>query len=106
MKNLSSAFLISTLVAALAACQPAEESEIKIPADLILSNGKVVSVDEEFSIHSTIVVSDGKVVELGDASLLNKYEAVTVRDLDGKTLIPGFIDSHTHISGDPQRYIN
>ena len=106
MKNLSSAFLISTLVAALAACQPAEESEIKIPADLILSNGKVVSVDEEFSIHSTIVVSDGKVVELGDASLLDKYEAVTVRDLDGKTLIPGFIDSHTHISGDPQRYIN
>lgn len=106
MKNLSSAFLISTLVAALAACQPAEESEIKIPADLILSNGKIVSVDEEFSIHSTIVVSDGKVVELGDASLLNKYEAVTVRDLDGKTLIPGFIDSHTHISGDPQRYIN
>ena len=106
MKNLSSAFLISTLVAALAACQPAEESVIKIPADLILSNGKVVSVDEEFSIHSTIVVSDGKVVELGDALLLDKYEAVTVRDLDGKTLIPGFIDSHTHISGDPQRYIN
>ncbi len=106
MKNLSSAFLISTLVAALAACQPAEESVIKIPADLILSNGKVVSVDEEFSIHSTIVVSDGKVVELGDASLLDKYEAVTVRDLDGKTLIPGFIDSHTHISGDPQRYID
>ena len=106
MKNLSSAFLISTLVAALAACQPAQESVIKIPADLILSNGKVVSVDEEFSIHSTIVVSDGKVVELGDASLLDKYEAVTVRDLDGKTLIPGFIDSHTHISGDPQRYID
>ena len=106
MKNLSSAFLISTLVAALAACQPAEEPVIKIPADLILSNGKIVSVDEEFSIHSTIVVSDGKVVELGDASLLDKYEAVTVRDLDGKTLIPGFIDSHTHISGDPQRYIN
>ena len=106
MKNLSSTFLISTLVAALAACQPAEEPVIKIPADLILSNGKIVSVDEEFSIHSTIVVSDGKVVELGDASLLDKYEAVTVRDLDGKTLIPGFIDSHTHISGDPQRYIN
>ena len=106
MKNLSSAFLISTLVAALAACQPAQESLIKIPADLILSNGKVVSVDEEFSIHSTIVVSDGKVVELGDALLLDKYEAVTVRDLDGKTLIPGFIDSHTHISGDPQRYID
>ena len=106
MKNLRSTLLISALVSSLAACQPAQESVDKIAADLILSNGKIVSVDEAFSIHNTIVVTNGKVVELGDASLLDKYEASTVRDLDGKTLIPGFIDSHTHISGDPQRYID
>ena len=106
MKNLRSTLLISALVSSLAACQPAQESVDKIAADLILSNGKIVSVDEAFSIHNTIVVTNGKVVELGDASLLDKYEATTVRDLDGKTLIPGFIDSHTHISGDPQRYID
>lgn len=106
MKNLRNTLLISALVSSLAACQPAQESVDKIAADLILSNGKIVSVDEAFSIHNTIVVTNGKVVELGDASLLDKYEATTVRDLDGKTLIPGFIDSHTHISGDPQRYID
>ena len=106
MKNLRNILLISALVSSLAACQPAQESVDKIAADLILSNGKIVSVDEAFSIHNTIVVTNGKVVELGDASLLDKYEASTVRDLDGKTLIPGFIDSHTHISGDPQRYID
>lgn len=106
MKNIRSAFLISALVAMLVACQPAEELVNKIAADLILSNGKIVSVDEAFGIFDTIVVSDGRIVELGDASLLDKYEAATVRDLDGKTLIPGFIDSHTHISGDPQRYID
>jgi predicted amidohydrolase YtcJ len=106
MKNLKNTLLISVLVSSLAACQPAEESVDKIAADLILNNGKIVSVDEAFSLHDTIVVTDGRVVELGDASLLDKYEAAIVRDLDGKTLIPGFIDSHTHISGDPQRYID
>lgn len=106
MKNLRSTFFVATLLALLVACQPEQESANKIPADLILSNGKIVSVDEAFSIHDTIVVTDGKVVELGDASLLDKYAAATVRDLDGKTLMPGFIDSHTHISGDPKRYID
>ena len=106
MKNFRNPLLISVLVSSLAACQPAQESVDKIAADLILNNGKIVSVDEAFSLHDTIVVTDGRVVELGDASLLDKYEAAIVRDLDGKTLMPGFIDSHTHISGDPQRYID
>ena len=106
MKNFRNTLLISVLVSSLAACQPAQESVDKIAADLILNNGKIVSVDEAFSLHDTIVVTDGRVVELGDASLLDKYEAAIVRDLDGKTLMPGFIDSHTHISGDPQRYID
>ena len=106
MKNLHSLFLVAILALTLAACQPAEESVTKIPADLILSNGKIVSVDEAFNIFDTVVVSDGKIVELGDASLLDKYDAATVSDLGGKTLIPGFIDSHTHISGDPKRYID
>lgn len=106
MKNLSNILFISALVALLAACQGEEESAPKISADLILNNGKIVSVDEAFGIFDTIVVTDGKIVELGDASLLDKYEAATLRDLEGKTLMPGFIDSHTHISGDPKRYID
>ena len=74
MKNLHSKFLVAILALTLAACQPAEESVTKIPADLILSNGKIVSVDEAFNIFDTVVVSDGKIVELGDASLLDKYD--------------------------------
>lgn len=109
MKNLNSVFLLWGLVAFVAACQPEQEVQSasidKISADLILSNGKIVSVDEAFSIFDTIVVSDGRIVELGNASLLDKYDAAVVRDLEGKTLIPGFIDSHTHIRGRPQRYI-
>ncbi|GJM14673.1 MAG: amidohydrolase [Pseudohongiella sp.] len=106
MKHSIKLVFLSTLFVLLVACSPDSDSPPKIAADLILSNGKIVSVDAAFNIFDTIVVTDGKVVELGDASLLDKYEAPTVRDLDGKTLMPGFVDSHTHISGDPQRYID
>mgnify|MGYP002641308038 FL=1 len=109
MKKIKYVVLLTSLLVFLSSCQPEQEATAvsveKIAADLILNNGKIVSVDDAFSIHDTIVVSDGRVVELGDASLLDKYSATTVRDLQGKTLIPGFIDSHTHIRGRPRRYI-
>jgi predicted amidohydrolase YtcJ len=109
MKKFKYVVLLTSLLVFLSSCQPEQEATAvsveKIAADLILNNGKIVSVDDTFSIHDTIVVSDGRVVELGDASLLDKYSATTVRDLQGKTLIPGFIDSHTHIRGRPRRYI-
>ena len=76
-----------------------------IQVDSILSNGKIVTVDEEFSIHNVVVVDDGRIVETGDQSLLGKYQATTEIDLQGKTVLPGFIDSHTHIRGRPERYI-
>ncbi len=109
MKKFKYVVLLTSLLVFLSSCRPEQEATAvsveKIAADLILNNGKIVSVDDTFSIHDTIVVSDGRVVELGDASLLDKYSATTVRDLQGKTLIPGFIDSHTHIRGRPRRYI-
>jgi|TARA_Y100000310_G_scaffold332540_1_gene408334 hypothetical protein len=73
--------------------------------DLILTNGKVVTVDSEFSIHTTVVVNDGLIVETGGQSLNEKYQAATRVDLAGRTLMPGFVDSHTHIRGHPERYI-
>jgi predicted amidohydrolase YtcJ len=109
MTKIKYVVLLTSLLVFLSSCRPEQEATVvsveKIAADLILNNGKIVSVDDTFSIHDTIVVSDGRVVELGDASLLDKYSATTVRDLQGKTLIPGFIDSHTHIRGRPRRYI-
>ena len=109
MKKVNYVVLLTSLLVFLSSCQPEQEttnvSIAKIAADLILNNGKIVSVDDAFSIHDTIVVTDGRVVELGDSSLLDKYSATIVSDLQGKTLIPGFIDSHTHIRGRPRRFI-
>ena len=73
--------------------------------DLILTNGKILTVDDDFTIHDTLVVHEGRVLETGAASLVSKYPAREVIDLQGKTVVPGFNDSHTHIRGRPQRYI-
>jgi len=76
-----------------------------ITVDLILTNGKIVTVDGSFSIHNTVVVDAGRIVETGSDALLDSYQADQLIDLQGKTVLPGFIDSHTHIRGRPNRYI-
>lgn len=90
----------------LTACdQPEAPTVTIIDVDLILTNGKVITVDSAFSIHDTVVVDEGRIVETGTSSLLGKYRADSLVDLQGKTLMPGFVDSHTHIRGRPHRYI-
>ena len=83
-----------------------QSSELQIPVDLVLHNGKILTIDNNFSIHSAIVVNQGKVIVSGDESILTEYKAKKIIDLMGKTLMPGFNDSHTHISGNPRRYID
>ena len=110
-KSIISTLLVLLLVT-LASCQPEQQQaqseetqEPRTAVDLILSNGKIVTVDEAFTIADTVVVNDGRILEVGDAAIADKYQAESLVDLQGKTLMPGFIDSHTHIRGRPQRYI-
>ena len=66
------------------------------PADLVLFNGKVLTVDKAFTIHQAIAVKDGKVLAVGDDSITKQYTATTTIDLKGRTLLPGFNDNHFH----------
>jgi predicted amidohydrolase YtcJ len=67
-------------------------------ADLILHNGKIVTVDAAFSRGSALAVRDGKVLRTGsDADVLkDRGPKTAVIDLAGKTVLPGLIDSHVH----------
>jgi predicted amidohydrolase YtcJ len=76
------------------------------PVDLLLYNGKVVTVDAAFSIHEAVAVRGGRIVEVGSNELVSRYDAARTIDLEGKTVLPGFIDSHIHISGSPRREID
>ena len=84
--------------------QPAEAS--KQIVDLVFHNGHVLTIDEAFNVHEVLVVHDGKVITSGTRELLETYEGESIIDLAGNTLMPGFNDSHTHISGDAARYID
>ena len=66
--------------------------------DLILSNGKIVTVDGQFSIAEAVAVFDGKIVAVGkdsDVSGLAGNRTQTV-DLGGRCVVPGQMDNHVH----------
>jgi predicted amidohydrolase YtcJ len=67
-------------------------------ADLILHNGKVVTVDAQFSVRQAVAVKGGKITAVGrDAEVLKERGAATrVIDLKGRTVLPGLFDSHVH----------
>jgi predicted amidohydrolase YtcJ len=75
-------------------------------ADLVLYNGKIVTVDDAFSIRQAIVIKDGRILAVGGNELRNQYSAARSIDLRGRMLLPGFHDTHIHLGGHSQRYID
>src|SRR5579863_9171260 len=67
-------------------------------ADTILVNGKILTVDAQFSTRDAISVRDGKITAVGSNADARKQAGPRTRviDLQGRTVIPGFIDSHIH----------
>lgn len=70
-------------------------------ADLVLTNGKIVTVDSEFRIVESMAVRDGRIIAIGKSDSLEPFigERTKLLDLDGRMLLPGLIDSHTHPTG-------
>lgn len=70
-------------------------------ADLVLHNGKIVTVDGEFSLAQAMAVQDGRIVAVGgndDVLRLKGSDTETI-DLEGRMVLPGWIDSHVHPCG-------
>lgn len=69
-------------------------------ADKILYNGTILSMDENRGIYNALAIKDGKIAAVGDKNeiLGFKYEGTEFMDLEGKTVLPGFIDSHVHLT--------
>ncbi len=72
----------------------------KIPADLLLKNATIYTVDKDFSTANALVVKDGKILEIGlKPELEIKYTFKDVYDAKGATVVPGLIDAHAHLFG-------
>ncbi|MFA9516306.1 amidohydrolase [Halopenitus sp. H-Gu1] len=69
-------------------------------ADLVLLDGEIHTLTDPDRTHEAIAVQDGEIVRLGssyDVEFLAGTDT-TVVDLDGRVLLPGFIDAHTSLS--------
>jgi predicted amidohydrolase YtcJ len=69
-----------------------------LPPDLILHNGKIITLDLSSRIAQAISVRAGRVVDVGDDAALLKEAAPTTEriDLAGRSVLPGFFDAHPH----------
>ena len=70
-------------------------------ADLILHGGKIVTVNNRFSVRQAIAISNGRILEVGSDRAVTKLRGPRTEmvDLQGRMVIPGLMDSHTHPTG-------
>ena len=67
--------------------------------DLLFTNGKIVTVDERFTIAQAVAVKGDRIVAVGSSQEIAKLAGPGTRtvDLRGRTTIPGLIDNHLHL---------
>jgi hypothetical protein len=69
-------------------------------ADLVLYDGKIVTMDGEESLAEAVAVKFGKILSVGSNEEIKELvgEGTKEIDLEGRTVIPGLIDSHCHMT--------
>jgi hypothetical protein len=67
--------------------------------DLVFTNGKIITVDERFSIAQAVAIRGDRIVATGTNQEIGRLAGANTRriDLKGKAVIPGLIDNHMHL---------
>ena len=100
--NVSWSMAGAALCLALGACSrdaPAPTTVSQVVADTIYVGGDIVTVNDAQPTVEALAVKDGKIVAVGARSDVEgafKGVATTIVDLGGKTMVPGFVDGHSH----------
>jgi predicted amidohydrolase YtcJ len=73
-------------------CLPVQAQEVTV-----YHGGSIITMDDDNPEVEALAVKDGKIIATGSkAEVVGKYPSAGLRNLDGKTLLPGFIDGHSH----------
>lgn len=85
------------LIVALSSCSNQENEK----ADTIYINGNVITIDDKNPTAEAVASKDGIIHSVGSNNDIKKFKGpkTKVVDLKGKTLVPGFIDAHSHFAG-------
>lgn len=91
-------FVLAALTVVLAAACAAEPEN---PASMVLLGGKVVTVDSTVPDGEGVAIKDGRILAVGSDDEMRRYigSETQVIELDGRLVIPGFIESHGHFMG-------
>jgi predicted amidohydrolase YtcJ len=94
MLSLGKAFAI---FAALYLATPVSPASAQ-PADTVLFNGKILTVDKDFSIKQALAIGPGQVLASGTTAAMKQLAGGNAKliDLGSRTVIPGLTDGHIH----------
>src|SRR4051812_12979950 len=69
------------------------------PVDVVFTNGKIITVDDRFSIAQAVAIRGDRIVAVGTNQAISRLAGPNTRsiDLGGKAVIPGLIDAHAHL---------
>ena len=73
-------------------------TEVDGPADLILTNGHLVTVDSSQPEAEAVAITGDRILAVGTDAEIDRYRGpdTQVIDLEGKTVVPGLVDAHLH----------
>jgi hypothetical protein len=108
-----SLFITITLAAAVTALavvplRALRQQPASPPADLVLTNGKIVTVEDGMPEAQAIAVVGDRIAALGSSADIKRHVGpkTQVIDLKGQLVIPGFIEGHGHFTGVGQAQLN
>ena len=90
----SGVLLLAGLLGTTLAAQPQ-------PADMILENARIYTVDQAHPHATAVAIRGGRFVAVGDAAAVRPFRgpATRVVDFGGRTVVPGLTDAHGHFTG-------
>jgi predicted amidohydrolase YtcJ len=76
-------------------------------ADLILTNGKIFTVDAAFTVAQALAIAGDRILAVGSDAAMARVSGPTTRvvDLKGKAVIPGITDGHAHMDREALRSV-
>lgn len=93
------AISLALLPALVSSARAATEAS-PLAADLVITNGHVVTMNERREVHASgaVVIQGSRLLAVGPAEIATRYRAARVIDARGGLVLPGFVNAHTHAS--------
>jgi predicted amidohydrolase YtcJ len=97
---MSARLVLVGLLAGLASVFQGGEPRAQSPADMVLINGAVLTVDRADSVAQAVAITGGKIAAVGTTATIKAMAGpkTEVIDLRGRAVTPGLIDTHVHFS--------